>query len=68
MTSPTKILRYSDLVARGYVRNRTTLYRWIKQGIFPAGFMLGPNQRVWTEKQIEDDVAEKIAQSRRPAA
>lgn len=49
----TKLLRYPDLVERGYVKNRATLYRWIKDGRFPAGIKLGPNTRAWTEDEIE---------------
>ena len=45
--------RYSDLYDRGIVRNRTTLYRWIKQGLFPSGTMIGPNTRAWTDAEIE---------------
>lgn len=53
----TKLLRYPDLVERGIFNNRATLYRWIKEGRFPAGFKLGPNIRVWTEDEAEGAVA-----------
>ena len=53
----TRLLRYPDLVARGIVNNRATLYRWIKAGRFPAGFKMGPNTRVWTEDEAEGAVA-----------
>ena len=58
MNSKTVLLRFADLKARGIVRNRTTLYRWIKKGVFPPGFMLAENTRVWTDEEIEVVLAE----------
>ncbi len=57
----TKLLRYPDLVERGIFRNRTTLYRWIAQGRFPAGIKLGRNTRVWREDQVEAWLAAQTA-------
>jgi predicted DNA-binding transcriptional regulator AlpA len=48
----TKFLRYSDLVERGIVFNRTTLHRWIRDYGFPAGFHIGPNSRAWPESEV----------------
>lgn len=45
-------LSYDDLVARGVVNNRTTLARWIRDHGFPAGHLLGPNTRRWTEESV----------------
>ena len=56
-----KLLRYDDLVAKGVVNNRTTLYRWIKERGFPPGFLIGPNSRVWTDEKVEAWVAEQAA-------
>lgn len=47
-----KYLRYSDLVERGIVRNRPTLYRWIRHQGFPTGILLGPNTRAWPEDEV----------------
>ena len=55
----TTLLSYDDLVERGIVRNRTTLYRWIKDGKFPCGFMLSDNARRWTEDEVEEFVEAK---------
>jgi predicted DNA-binding transcriptional regulator AlpA len=49
-----KYLRYSDLVERGLVRNRMTLWRWVKSGHFPAPVELGPNTRAWPEPSVEE--------------
>ena len=49
-----KVIRFSDLKARGIVNNRATLSRWIKKYGFPVGFMLGPNSRGWYEKEVAD--------------
>ena len=38
-------LRFPDLKRMGIVGNYTTLLRWIDQGNFPAGRMLGANSR-----------------------
>jgi hypothetical protein len=47
-------LRYSDLVRRGIVTNKTTLRNWINNGLFPPGQLTGPNIRTWDEeKDIE---------------
>ena len=60
-----RLLRYSDLLERGIVRNRATLYRWIRAGRFPAGFKMGENTRLWTEAEIDEAVA--AAQAREVA-
>jgi hypothetical protein len=46
-------LRFSDLKARGIVGNWQTLTRWIEQEGFPAGVMLGPNTRAWSEAEVQ---------------
>jgi len=51
MTTPT-LLRFADLRARGIVKNWPTLQRWIENEGFPAGRLLGPNTRCWTEVEI----------------
>jgi predicted DNA-binding transcriptional regulator AlpA len=47
------LLRYRDLVARGIVRNRMTLKRRIEKDNFPVGRMTGPNERTWTEEEVD---------------
>lgn len=50
---PKKYLRYTNLVERQIVNNRTTLGRWIKQYGFPCGILLGPHTRAWPENEVE---------------
>lgn len=50
--TPTRFLRFCDLVACGLVNNRVTLSRWIATEGFPPGRLLGPNTRAWTEDEI----------------
>ena len=49
----TTYLRFDDLRDRRIVKNRTTLYRWIKERGFPAGILLGPNTRAWPEDEVD---------------
>ena len=56
----TILLRFDDLRERRIVRNRTTLYRWIKEQNFPPGALIGANSRVWTEEEIEAWLAAKM--------
>ena len=49
----TLYLRYTDLVQRRIVNNRTTLQRWIRDYGFPPGVLLGPNTRAWPADQVD---------------
>jgi hypothetical protein len=52
------ILRFGDLVARGIVRNKTSLKRWVEAGQCPAGFRLTPGgTRAWTDTMIDEWLA-----------
>ena len=59
----TTYLRFDDLRDRRIVRNRTTLYRWIKERGFPVGILLGPNTRAWDEDEIDAWLAVRTAES-----
>ncbi len=63
MTIQPKLLRFADLKARGIVRNRATLSRWIRKINFPPGFMMGVNTRVWTEAEIAAWLVERARAS-----
>jgi predicted DNA-binding transcriptional regulator AlpA len=54
-----KLLRFKNLKELGIVRNWTTLARWINNGTFPPGQLIGPNTRVWTETELADWLASK---------
>ena len=56
LSSP-RLLRYSDLVDRGLVSNRTTLNRWVRLGRFPAPIRIGPNSLAWREQSINEFLA-----------
>ena len=56
-------LRFADLKARGIVRNRATLSRWIRNIDFPPGIMLGINTRAWTEEEIAEWEAKRARAS-----
>jgi hypothetical protein len=46
---------------RGIVNNRPTLSRWIENEGFPPGRRLGPNTRVWEDREVEEYVASRPA-------
>jgi predicted DNA-binding transcriptional regulator AlpA len=48
-----RLLRYRDLLALGICNNRPTLSNWIKHRAFPAGKLIGPNTRVWSETEVQ---------------
>ena len=48
-----KLLRHKNLVERGIVSNRTQQGRLINHRGFPAGFLLGPNTRVFPESEVQ---------------
>jgi len=61
-------LRFADLKRAGIVRNRTTLYRWIRDYGFPAGIMLGPNTRAWPAHEVDAWLEARAAQGRSPTS
>jgi predicted DNA-binding transcriptional regulator AlpA len=48
-----KLIRYTDLVAKGVVNSRMTLKRLIDLQGFPPGRLVTPNSRAWTEDEID---------------
>jgi hypothetical protein len=51
------LYRFDDLVAAGFVENRTTLLRLIDEQGFPPGMMIGGNTRAWRVADVEDWLA-----------
>jgi predicted DNA-binding transcriptional regulator AlpA len=47
-----KFLRFADLKTAGIINSWPMLRRRIERDGFPAGRMLGPNTRAWTEDEI----------------
>jgi predicted DNA-binding transcriptional regulator AlpA len=67
----TRLLRFRDLKERGVIRNWPTLKNRIDRDGFPPGRMTGPNERTWTETEVEAwissrPVARKPVPRRRP--
>lgn len=53
MSLTTKLLRFSDLKARGIVGNWPTVRRLVERQGFPPGIRLGAQARAWPEAEIE---------------
>jgi predicted DNA-binding transcriptional regulator AlpA len=61
-----RFLRFADLKALGIVRSWPMLRRRIDRDGFPRGRMLGPNTRVWSEKEIDDWLSSRPTASKPP--
>ena len=57
------LLRYSNLEARGIVRNREQLRQLIGREGFPGGWKLSANTRVWDEADVETWLQRRRAQA-----
>lgn len=58
-----KVIHY-DEVQRLLGVSRTTLWRWERNGLFPARIKLGPNSVAWSEAEV----AAWLASRPRPSA
>jgi predicted DNA-binding transcriptional regulator AlpA len=54
-----KLIRYNDLVARGVVASRMTLWRLIRECNFPEGKLITPNARAWDEAEVDAWIASR---------
>ena len=61
-----RLIRYQSLKDLEIVNNRTTLYRWIKDGRFPKPIRIGPNSVAWRWEAIEEWLADREAQTNFP--
>ena len=52
-----KLIRYNDLVARGIVASRMTLWRLINEHGFPEGKLITPNARAWDKSEVDAWIA-----------
>ena len=55
-----RLVTYANLVAAGYVSNRTTLRRRILRGDFPAPIRVGPRNIAWLKTEIDAWEAKRI--------
>lgn len=66
------LLRVADVADR-LGTTTTTIYRWIRDGAFPPGRLIGPRARVWTEADLDEhlatarELAEAQAEAKRQA-
>jgi prophage regulatory protein len=47
--------------------SRSTLYQYIKEGVFPRSISLGPRSVGWLESDVSDWIAQRIRISRKNA-
>ena len=53
-----KILRLCDITEILGV-SKSTIYKWMKEGSFPPGLLLGPKTRGWFAEDIENWLSER---------
>jgi predicted DNA-binding transcriptional regulator AlpA len=63
-----RVVRINDLATTKKKRGKlpvspATLWRWVKQGKFPAPFKLGPGVTVWDVDQVEAYLAQQATGS-----
>ena len=56
-----RILRLRKLLAR-YDVSRSTIYKWMDEGTFPAPIKLGPRAVGWLESELDSFDRERIAE------
>lgn len=54
-----RLIDYNDLVTRGIVRSRMTLWRLIRGHAFPEGVLVTPNRRAWDEAAVDAWIASR---------
>jgi hypothetical protein len=62
----TVLMRFADLKARGIVRNWPQLKRLQHLHNFPSGRMLSPGCRTWSEQEIDQWLASRPVENKRP--
>ena len=48
-----KLLTIDEVAEAVGVKSRSTVYSWVKKGLFPKGATLGPKLRRWQRSDIE---------------
>ena len=62
-----RILRVAEVQARVGGIGRTTIYRWIRDGVFPAPRQVGPHTVGWLEADVDAWVAARPISTQEPA-
>jgi predicted DNA-binding transcriptional regulator AlpA len=62
-----ELLSRRDLQLFGINYSRTTLWKWIKHGMFPAPVSITPKAQVWAREEIEQWVDDRLRARRRAA-
>ena len=60
-------LSYSDLEER-YGKSRVTLWRWVRAGLLPAPYILGPNSVGFSFQEIQERDANLTRRAYGPAS
>lgn len=55
-----RILRLAHVLERTGIRAKSTVYRWIRAGRFPAPVRLGPGLIGWPEHEVEAWLRERL--------
>jgi prophage regulatory protein len=58
-----RLLDHADLQARGIKYSKAQLWRLWTAGKFPRPIKLSASRNAWTEKQIDDWIAERVRDS-----
>ena len=56
-----RILDYADLNARGIKLSKTSLWRLMREGLFPKAVKIGKQQNGWLEVEIDRYLEQQIA-------
>lgn len=60
-----KLIRLPDVMSRtGYARS--SIFKKIQEGTFPAPIELGPRARAWVDSEIDEWIAKRIKLTREP--
>lgn len=57
---PTSLLRIKEVERRTGLK-RSTLYKWMKRGLFPKPVPLGTSRVAWRSYDVDDWVAKRCA-------
>ncbi len=64
-TSPSERLLNEAEVLRRLTISRSTLYRWVRSGAFPAPLQLGPRRVAWSGADFDDWIQSRKLRARK---